>query len=1560
MVVVTNKVTGSSSNVSGNNVVLSAPSVVKLSLSPRAIADYQKVGEDLIIHLHNGETIRIVHFYAHYPNGDDNDLVLEDDDGKLWVGNHSEGLADFNFAEIQSVDQLVGGTSGGVSPILLGLLGIGAGAGIIAAASSSGDDDDDDGPGVDRDPPAALFAALENDTGIADDGITGDGTVVIDGLEAGASWEYSTDGGITWHKGSGSSFELEQGTYADGDILVRQIDASGNVGPVTSMGPVTVDVTPPTTNVAITDPEGDNIPTASGTTEPGSTVTVTWPDGTTSEVTADGTTGEWTATAPGEQPDGDVTAAVTDPAGNTGSGTGTWTATDTTPPDTSATTVTVGPIAGDGVVNATEAAGNVPVTVTIANPPADAATTTVNILVDGVPYAAVSNGDGTWTASVPGSALAGATTPEVTAEAVFTDAAGNDAAPVTDTQTYTVDVTPPTTNVAITDPEGDNIPTASGTTEPGSTVTVTWPDGTTSEVTADGTTGEWTATAPGEQPDGDVTAAVTDPAGNTGSGTGTWTATDTTPPDTSATTVTVGPIAGDGVVNATEAAGNVPVTVTIANPPADAATTTVNILVDGVPYAAVSNGDGTWTASVPGSALAGATTPEVTAEAVFTDAAGNDAAPVTDTQTYTVDVTPPTTNVAITDPEGDNIPTASGTTEPGSTVTVTWPDGTTSEVTADGTTGEWTATAPGEQPDGDVTAAVTDPAGNTGSGTGTWTATDTTPPDTSATTVTVGPIAGDGVVNATEAAGNVPVTVTIANPPADAATTTVNILVDGVPYAAVSNGDGTWTASVPGSALAGATTPEVTAEAVFTDAAGNDAAPVTDTQTYTVDVTPPTTNVAITDPEGDNIPTASGTTEPGSTVTVTWPDGTTSEVTADGTTGEWTATAPGEQPDGDVTAAVTDPAGNTGSGTGTWTATDTTPVASDDLVNASVDIVPTETAVDNGSTTYLLGIGIGLGLIDLQATVLGVPSVEFTITDGHTQDLTFAFGGLADVGVLGDYQVVVQKWDALTGQWTSVDGSSAGGSILNIGLLDGGANGVAIPDMDAGQYRAFMVYNGVGLSVLTTMTVSGQDHDYINTSVVTSEATGNVLDNDGGAAAAGHIVTSVNFNGTDYPVPAGPAGTTIIGQYGQLAIHQDGSYTYTPNADGTAIGKVDQFTYTLHDPVGNTDTQATLYVRIDSEGQGLVWSETDPAADATYSVAATDDAADLSIIWVNPTDDLFDQSQSLVGVAIIGASANSNQFVIGSNLDATGTITVAATLAVLSSGTITIQKLVGGNWQDISTDTFNVVAGVLGTVKSINISDLNLDAGTYRVHSQLSGLAVVSVTTDVDVTHTDQHVIAGDPSIDGSLVANDGIVPEGSRVVVSDGGTFVDATAAGTVIHGLHGDLTVYSNGTYKYEPLDTLAYADREATDSFTYKIVLPSGYETTAELVVQLHDGSAVAFANVTGDPVSAESFSMEPSGDVVALNSLAGSDASDTSSDPMQHNLSEALLLDDGSGGIVLPSSDSETGAGRSADVTVNSTNDDPIMVDDSSTVNDPLGYLAPDPLTQEDPLHTVHMV
>ncbi|WP_106419796.1 Ig-like domain-containing protein [Salinicola tamaricis] len=100
---------------------------------------------------------------------------------------------------------------------------------------------------VDLSAPTAPTLSLATDTG-ADiaDGITNDATVTVDGLEANATWEYSTDGGTTWTTGTGTSFELGEGTYADGDVQVRQSDVAGNVSPVDSLGPIVVDLSAPT------------------------------------------------------------------------------------------------------------------------------------------------------------------------------------------------------------------------------------------------------------------------------------------------------------------------------------------------------------------------------------------------------------------------------------------------------------------------------------------------------------------------------------------------------------------------------------------------------------------------------------------------------------------------------------------------------------------------------------------------------------------------------------------------------------------------------------------------------------------------------------------------------------------------------------------------------------------------------------------------------------------------------------------------------------------------------------------------------------------------------------------------------------------------------------------------------------------------------------------------------------------------------------------------------------------------------------------------------------------
>ena len=121
----------------------------------------------------------------------------------------------------------------------LGISGVGAVAAnsIYATAGPS-----------DTTPPAALTLTLATDTGASGtDGITSNGRMNIAGLETGASWQYSTDGGAHWTQGTGTSFTLaSNATYAAGLVQVRQMDAAGNTSAVTSTAAaITVDTIAP-------------------------------------------------------------------------------------------------------------------------------------------------------------------------------------------------------------------------------------------------------------------------------------------------------------------------------------------------------------------------------------------------------------------------------------------------------------------------------------------------------------------------------------------------------------------------------------------------------------------------------------------------------------------------------------------------------------------------------------------------------------------------------------------------------------------------------------------------------------------------------------------------------------------------------------------------------------------------------------------------------------------------------------------------------------------------------------------------------------------------------------------------------------------------------------------------------------------------------------------------------------------------------------------------------------------------------------------------------------------
>ncbi|KHN65704.1 hypothetical protein DH17_17900, partial [Acinetobacter oleivorans] len=180
-----------------------------------------------------------------------------------------------------------------------------------------------------------------------------------------------------------------------------------------------------------------------GTAEPGSTVTVTYPDGSTASVVA-GPDGGWSVPNPGLSDGDTVTAVSTDPAGNTSNPA--TAVVDALAPNTPV----IDPVNGTDPITGTAEPGS---TVTVTYP-------------DGSTASVVAGPDGGW--SVPNPGLSDGDT----VTAVSTDPAGNTSNPAT----AVVDALAP--NTPVIDPVNGTDP-ITGTAEPGSTVTVTYPDGST-------------------------------------------------------------------------------------------------------------------------------------------------------------------------------------------------------------------------------------------------------------------------------------------------------------------------------------------------------------------------------------------------------------------------------------------------------------------------------------------------------------------------------------------------------------------------------------------------------------------------------------------------------------------------------------------------------------------------------------------------------------------------------------------------------------------------------------------------------------------------------------------------------------------------------------------------------------------------------------------------------------------------------------------------------------------------------------------------------------------------
>ncbi|MEO0380789.1 MAG: Ig-like domain-containing protein, partial [Pseudomonadota bacterium] len=348
-----------------------------------------------------------------------------------------------------------------------------------------------------------------------------------------------------------------------------------------------------------------------GNTEPGSTVVVTM--GTTSIPAVVAAEGSWTANfssdaiVPGTY-SSQVTATATDAAGNTRS------ISQPVNVDTEASLLTIaGPIEGDDIINGVEASDGVILTGN-ADPGA-----LVSVTMNGVTHQAVANGSGVWQAFYSAAEIPQGTY-EAQISATTTDAAGNTA---TANDTVQVDTRVDNLSVAADVIEGDNIISEAeradgvvltGTTEPGSTVMVTMGTETVQGIVD--AQGNWHAPFTASQiPLGeyitDVSVTATDLAGNVAS------VSDTVRVDTLVNQLTIqDTVTSDDVINGAEARTGISLGGQVE------AGSTVMVDFNGTVLAAVVDGSGNWSLTIPPSAIP-AGTYDAAITVMATDAVGN-------------------------------------------------------------------------------------------------------------------------------------------------------------------------------------------------------------------------------------------------------------------------------------------------------------------------------------------------------------------------------------------------------------------------------------------------------------------------------------------------------------------------------------------------------------------------------------------------------------------------------------------------------------------------------------------------------------------------------------------------------------------------------------------------------------------------------------------------------------------------------------------------------------------------------------------------------------------------
>ncbi|MCM7574115.1 Ig-like domain-containing protein [Enterobacter kobei] len=1103
-----------------------------------------------------------------------------------------------------------------------------------------------------------------------------------------------------------------------------------------------------------------------------------------------------------------VTASVTDAAGNTGTGSHNVTV------DTGLPSVGFNTLSGDNVLNAVEKGQDLSVSGTSANL---AEGTVVTVTLNGKQYTATTAADGSWSLTVPAADLAGLGQANYTLSATATNGVGNS---VSNTANLLVDTALPT--VTINTVAGDNVinaaEVASGQTisgsvtnaEAGNIVTVTLGGNSYTATVQNDLT--WSVSVPESVltalGNGDLTvsATVTNGHGNTGAGEREIAI------DASLPGLRVDTVAGDDVINSIEHGQNLIVT---GSSDGLAVGTTLTVTVNGKTYAASVLADGTWSAAIPAADVGALAAGTVTVNVAGQSTAGN---PVSISHDVNVDLAAvaisidaiATDDVINAAEKGADLVLSGSTSnvEENQTVTITFAGKTyTAKVDADG---NWTATVPSADlaglKDGDasVQVSVTNVNGNSASAGREYSV------DATAPAVTIDTVAGDNVINASEASAGVAISGTTT---AEAGQT-VTVTLGGKSYTAQVQQGGIWSVNVPGTDLSALADNGYTVQVSVSDAAGN---PGSAGKAITLDTTPPTVSVNVV--AGDDVinsvehgqaqivsGTATGANV-GDKVVITL--GSNQYTTTVDASGNWSVGVPASVisalTDGTVTlsATITDSAGNSSTQT-------------HDVVVNTASVALTVNTLSGDDVINAAEAGNALVINGSSAQFASGTQVTVTL-NGKTYTATIQSDGTwtttvpaADVGALADgarYQVSVSAQDSAGNSASATHDISVNTTapVVSIATLSGD------DVLNAAEAQQPLTVHGASSAEAgQTVTVTLGGKTYTATVANDGTWTVDVPAADLAALSQGALTMTASVNDK-----AGNSGQTTH----TLTVDTVApTVTISTVADDDIVNNAEQLTG--HTISGTTTAEQGQTVTVSFNGhsyQATVgadgsWSVFVPGrdflglSDGQYAITATvsDKAGnpgsathDVTLNGDVPTITINTFAED----DIVSAAEHGTPLVISGTTDAPAGQTVTITLNG-KTYTATVQN--DGTWRY--------------TVGSADVTAL-ADGGSYVINAQVSntignsgsdnhsvtvdltapsmGISIDSLQNDTGLSASDFITNDAQVVVNGSLTAQLGN-NEKAQISLDGGTTWIDLTVTGTTWR--YTDGRTLTDGTYQYQ----------------------------------------------------------------------------------------------------------------------------------------------------------------